>query len=112
MAAELRGLAFRVDPAAGGWYQSACQPRGEQQCNLRGRRVGTPALRGVLGRIARLEVDQRILEKKFGPIPGWVDERLSQATVPEIEELVVRLLDTASLDELLKPQPPQPKKRK
>jgi hypothetical protein len=46
---------------------------------------------------------RRVLEKKFGPIPAWADERLSKATVPEIEDLAVRLLDAASLDELLKP---------
>ena len=136
---------------------------------LLGRGVGTVALRGVLDRIAVMQVDQRVrylqtlfavvglrgweevlereaktvpvyidimknkvlgrerrqgqldgvltllrrqLDKKFGPIPTWADERLSQATVPEIEELAVRLLDTASLDELLKPQPARVKKRK
>jgi hypothetical protein len=45
---------------------------------------------------------RRVLEKKFGPIPAWADERLSKATVPEIEDLAVRLLDAATLDELLK----------
>jgi hypothetical protein len=49
-----------------------------------------------------LTILRRQLEKKFGPIPAWADERLSKATVPEIEELAVRLLDAATLDELLK----------
>jgi hypothetical protein len=44
---------------------------------------------------------RRVLEKKFGPIPTWVNERLSKATVPEIEDLAVRLLDARSLDELM-----------
>ena len=46
---------------------------------------------------------RRQLEKKFGPIPAWADQRLSKATLPEIEDLAVRLLDAGSLDELLKP---------
>jgi hypothetical protein len=45
----------------------------------------------------------RQLEKKFGLIPDWAVQRLSKATIPEIEDLAVRLLDAATLDELLKP---------
>jgi hypothetical protein len=46
---------------------------------------------------------RRQLEKKFGPIPARADKRLSKATVPEIEDLALRLLDAATLDELMKP---------
>jgi hypothetical protein len=46
---------------------------------------------------------RRQMEKKFGPIPAWAEERLSKAAIPEIEDLAVRLLDTATIDELLKP---------
>jgi hypothetical protein len=59
----------------------------------------------VLGRERRkgeLILLRRVLEKKFGPIPAWAEERLSKATVPEIEDLAVRLLDAVTLDELLK----------
>jgi hypothetical protein len=44
---------------------------------------------------------RRVLEKKFGPIPTWANERLKKATVPEIEDLALRLLDASSLDELM-----------
>ncbi len=44
---------------------------------------------------------RRQLEKRFGVIPEWVDQRLSGLSEPEIEELGVRLLDAHSLEELL-----------
>jgi predicted transposase YdaD len=43
----------------------------------------------------------RQLEKRFGPIPGWAEERLSKSSAAELEELGLRLLDAPSLDELL-----------
>ena len=44
---------------------------------------------------------RRQLEKRFGVIPEWVDQRLSGLSEPEIEEFGVRLLDAHSLKELL-----------
>jgi predicted transposase YdaD len=41
------------------------------------------------------------LEKKFGPIPSWLEERLSKASLPEIEDLSVRLLDAPTLADLI-----------
>jgi hypothetical protein len=64
----------------------------------------------VLGRERRngmlaegLKLLRRQLKKKFGPVPISVEERLSKATLPEIEDLALRLLDAATLDELMKP---------
>jgi hypothetical protein len=60
----------------------------------------------VLGRerrVGELTLLRRQLDKKFGPVPAWVEERLSKATVPEIEDLALRLLDAATLDDLMKP---------
>jgi hypothetical protein len=48
-----------------------------------------------------LRLLRRQLDKKFGPIPTWANERLAKATVPEIEDLAVRLLDASNLDELM-----------
>ena len=45
---------------------------------------------------------RRIIEKRFGPLPGWAEERLTAKTTAELEELSLRVLDAASLDELLK----------
>jgi predicted transposase YdaD len=44
---------------------------------------------------------RRQMEKRFGVIPEWVDQRLSVLSEHEIEELGVRLLDTHTLEELL-----------
>ena len=40
---------------------------------------------------------RRQMEKRFGVIPEWVDQRLSVLSEHEIEELGVRLLDTHTL---------------
>lgn len=45
---------------------------------------------------------RRQIEKRFGSVPGWADERLAARTTPELEELSIRLLDANSLEELLK----------
>jgi hypothetical protein len=45
---------------------------------------------------------KRLLEKRFGQIPEWVDQRLSGLSEAEIEELGVRLLDAHKLEELLR----------
>jgi predicted transposase YdaD len=45
---------------------------------------------------------RRQLEKRFGSVPDWAGQRLSSASVQELEELGVRLLDAPSLEDLLK----------
>jgi hypothetical protein len=59
----------------------------------------------VLGREYKkgeLAVLRKILEKRFGPIPQWVEERITAAHVTQIEAWGVALLDTTSLEELFK----------
>jgi hypothetical protein len=53
-------------------------------------------------RKGELNVLRRLLVKRFGAIPGWVEERLAQCPVEEIERLVERQVDVASLEELLR----------
>ncbi len=50
-----------------------------------------------------LTVIRRMIEKRFNfrSIPAWAEERLSRLTVPELEELSVRLLDVKTIEELL-----------
>jgi hypothetical protein len=43
---------------------------------------------------------RRQIEKRFGPIPAWAQERLSALSPPQLEDLGERLLDAASLDQL------------
>ncbi len=50
-----------------------------------------------------LTLIRRMIEKRFNfrSIPAWAEERLSRLTVPELEELSVRLLDVKTIEELL-----------
>ena len=42
------------------------------------------------------------MEKRFGVIPSWAEERLVGRSAAELEDLSVRLLDVQSLEDLLK----------
>ena len=77
----------------------------------RERRVGLKRglERGLEQGLAKGRLDEgvtllrRMLEKKFGPLPSWADQQLSKATLPEIEDLAVRLVDSTSLKDLFRP---------
>ena len=45
---------------------------------------------------------RRLIEKRFGAIPGWAEERLASRSTSELEDLIVRVLDAQSLEDLLK----------
>ncbi len=49
-----------------------------------------------------LTVLRRQIEKRFGALPGWAEERLAAKSTAELEELSVRLLDAQSMEDLLK----------
>jgi len=42
-----------------------------------------------------------LIEKRFGAVPAWAEERLATKSAAEIVDLNVRLLDAKSLEELL-----------
>jgi hypothetical protein len=48
----------------------------------------------------RKELIVRILEKRFGQIPEWVETRLLSLSAAELDELAVRILDASGLGEL------------
>src|SRR5207244_1221381 len=48
-----------------------------------------------------LKVLRRQIEKRFGPIPSWAEERLQTRSMTEIEDLIVRVLDAQSIEDLL-----------
>ena len=56
-------------------------------------------------RQGRVEGEQtlfiRLAEKRFGPVPAWARQRLEAMSASELEETALRLLDAASLEELL-----------
>lgn len=59
----------------------------------------------VLGREYKrgeLTVLRRQVDKRFGAVPSWVDERLVRLAPAELEELSVRLLEVDTLEELLR----------
>jgi hypothetical protein len=59
----------------------------------------------VLGREFKrgeLTVLRRLIEKRFGAIPTWAEERLTGRSAADLEELSVRVLDAQSIEDLLK----------
>jgi hypothetical protein len=44
---------------------------------------------------------RRQIEKRFGPVPDWADTHLAQLSLAELDDLSLRVLDAASLDDLL-----------
>jgi predicted transposase YdaD len=53
-------------------------------------------------REGELTVIRRLIEKRFGPIPSWAEERFATRSNTELEDLSVRVLDAQSLEELLR----------
>jgi hypothetical protein len=49
-----------------------------------------------------LAILRRQIEKRFGSVPKWVEQRLAKLSAKELEELSVRVLDAKSLENLLK----------
>jgi len=47
------------------------------------------------------QVVRRLMEKRFGPMTPWAEDRLKSLTVEEIEHVALRLLEAATLQELL-----------
>jgi predicted transposase YdaD len=45
---------------------------------------------------------RRLVEKRFGVLPGWAEERIGASSTAELEELSVRVLDAQSIEDLLK----------
>ncbi len=48
----------------------------------------------------RQEILRKQIEKRFGPIPQWVDARLAGFSASELDDVAVRLLDDVSLEDL------------
>ena len=49
-----------------------------------------------------LRILRLLIEKRFGPMPAWVEERLAGRSTTELEDLSVRVLDAHSIEDLLK----------
>jgi len=49
-----------------------------------------------------LTVLRRLIEKRFGPLPGWAGEKLAALPASALEDLSERVLDAKSVKELLR----------
>jgi hypothetical protein len=49
----------------------------------------------------KLETLTRILARRFGPLPGWVDERLRHAGAEQLDAWLDRCVDAPTLAEVL-----------
>ncbi len=47
-----------------------------------------------------LAILRRMIGRRFGPLPGWLEEQLVKLSTNELEEISLRLLDAKSIDEL------------
>lgn len=65
------------------------EQKGRQEGRQKGRQEGEAAL--LL----------RLLERRFGVLPGWARDRIAAADTAALEEWGLRVLDAASLDDVL-----------
>jgi uncharacterized protein DUF4351 len=70
----------------------------EQEAELKGERRGE--LKGE--RKGELTVLRRLIAKRFGAIPAWAEERLASRSTAQLEELIERVLDAQSIEDLMK----------
>jgi hypothetical protein len=78
-------LAERVKTWTEEWKQ-----QGREQGERKGRHLG------------EVNLLRRLLERRFGRLPSWVDERLEQASEAELEHWADRVLECATLDEVFR----------
>lgn len=81
-------LATRAEAWKQQWLQEGEQ-RGRQEGEQRGRQAGEAAI--LL----------RQLERRFGVLPGWARDRIAAADTAVLEDWGLRVLDAASLEEVL-----------
>ena len=53
-------------------------------------------------REGELAILRRLIEKRFGAIPSWAEQRLAGRSSVELEDLSVRVLDAPSMEDLLR----------
>jgi len=87
---EIRNmLASRAEDWKRQWLQEG-ELKGRQEGEQMGRRQGEAAI--LL----------RLLERRFGALPGWASDRIATADTVALEEWSLRVFDAASLDDVLR----------
>ncbi len=74
--------------------------RGEQRGELRGREQGEQHGRQEGERRGEAALLLRLLERRFGTLPGWATDRVLGAEIALLEEWSLRVLDAASLEKV------------
>jgi hypothetical protein len=69
--------------------------KGKQEGFQEGRQEGL--------QLGEMTVIKRLIIRRFGEAPAWVEERLAKATVEELEQWAERILDASSLEDVFKP---------
>lgn len=65
-----------------------------------------PAIREGIQR-GELNILRRQISKRFGNLPAWVEERLTGLSSAELEEVSLRFVDAASIDDLFNRELPR-----
>jgi hypothetical protein len=47
---------------------------------------------------------RRLLSRRFGPLPGWTEDRLDAANIEQLEEWADRILDAQTMDDVFQTQ--------
>src|ERR1022692_4110719 len=93
---EARKMPIDVDirehEVLGPMFKEAEQ-KGRQEGRREGRQEGLQE--------GELTVLRRLIEKRFGALPGWAGEKLAALSASELEDLSMRVLDAKSVEELL-----------
>jgi predicted transposase YdaD len=88
-----------LDHAVYGPYLREAMKKGRERGLKKGREQGRDeAARRIAG---------RQIEKRFGKIPGWAEERINAMPVSEIEDLSLAILDASSLKSLFAAERPK-----
>jgi predicted transposase YdaD len=101
-ASRLAPLAEAIEAASQGGLLEAKSmlaenvKRWEQELKSEGRREGRQEGR----REGEAAVLRRLLQRRFGPLPDWVEQRLDAADLPEFDEWSLRLLEARSLADI------------
>jgi hypothetical protein len=61
--------------------------------------LGPPFKKGL--QEGEIRILRRLIEKRFGALPNWAEERLAARSAAELEELSVRIFDVRSIEDLL-----------
>jgi hypothetical protein len=85
---ELLEVRNMLASRAENWKQQWLQ-EGEQRVEQKGRRAGEAALL------------VRLLERRFGALPGWAKDRVAAADSVALEKWGLRVLDAGGLNDIL-----------